>query len=175
MRRAGGRSRLVPTERGGVGFISNYAIMELDPEVYCLICENSLMHGKVETVREKGLQTIIASSKERGDNKVNLICEMNSVRLHANCRKSYTSKKNLQNMAKKKQKQSPVNENTVLSLENCCFFCEENITEDFLKNEAKKPYLKRRLVFDVKEVHTKDSIIRVAQQKNDVLSRKVST
>lgn len=48
-----------------------------------------------------------------------------------------------------------------------CFFCAENIDDNFLKNENKKPANKRRKVFNVRSLTLRDSILQMALKKDD--------
>lgn len=54
----------------------------------CIICEKLLNDGEIVQV-DRGLQTLIKASIERGDEKHKLIEDVSSIKVHVNCRKEY--------------------------------------------------------------------------------------
>jgi len=54
----------------------------------CIICSKQLSDGDIVHV-DRGLQTLIKASIERGDGKDELMMNVSSIKVHVNCRKEY--------------------------------------------------------------------------------------
>jgi len=58
-------------------------------EEMCFICDKSLSEGATVVV-ERGIQTLRDASAERNDGKIEHLRSVDSIKIHTQCRKTYT-------------------------------------------------------------------------------------
>lgn len=146
--------------------------MENFDKTVCFICGKDLQSGAINDVKEKGISSLINSSEKRQDGKAALIVGLKNVRVHQNCRKLYTNEKSINAFLKRPRKIIPDPEDNPslppqsFNFKTKCLFCAEEITEDFLAKERKKPPGKRIGIYKIRSANGKDGIIKAAK-KND--------
>ena len=154
----------------------------------CFFCDLVIAKSEIVTVGEKGLKTIISTSKERNDNKWVLLEDSKNITVHETCRKNYirpsTVEKYKRTASMMEQEAGPSGmqstpKKKTLRTEagisfnfcKCCLFCGEEIDE---KKERKKPQKYPRDIYEVRSIEFKDSVLNMCTERNDEIGRKVS-
>lgn len=148
----------------------------------CLICGRLLEEDTVVVVGSKGLKTLCKFSALRKDN---LFCENveTEVILHTNCRKKYT-KQNVKGVYKPLQSSSQDNvapeptgcssSSSDFPFKEKCFLCAEDLSDDIIDKENRKPLDKRIVILPITKDSTKETILKALRETssstNDVVS-----
>lgn len=127
-------------------------------DAVCIICNDP--GGQLVNVQTRGIQTLIASSKRRRDNKYKILERMESVLAHKNCTKNYNRESSIQTAAKEfSQKlvegRRSMKDAVTFDFASLCFFCGDVLNES--KHQIKT----------VKNSGTRDNLIQ-ALEKRDV-------
>lgn len=155
-------------------------------DVKCSICGDELLSSEVDTVKEKGRQTLIASSEKRKDGKADIFRTVKQILIHQKCRKLYTNEKSINAYVKKTEKKTlvkPPTENyssfhpsEQFDFKTKCMFCAQEITKEFLINESKKPRGRRIEISNVRSnTNINTGITKAAEKMNDDWSREVTS
>ncbi|KAF2891118.1 hypothetical protein ILUMI_15055 [Ignelater luminosus] len=128
----------------------------------CFICKLDLNENGVGVTRvgEKGIASLLSTSTARGDDKGSRL-------------RGLFSKADLKSRNQAATSFQPVDLECVTrsSLPNFefktqCFLCTNIIDDDFYKKEEKKPKAKRRIVYHVRTLITKNSVNKAANKRN---------
>lgn len=136
----------------------------------CFICDDFLSIKESVVIKERGLKTLINSSKQRKDGKHNSLEGRWFVTVHSNCRKSYVKESSTTSIA---TSTTTTTQNTrrsevpVFDYKNKCLLCEGDASGEFLRNQIKKPVQKRDRVHCVETLVFKESLLRTARNRND--------
>lgn len=127
-------------------------------DAVCVICNDPA--GELMNVQTRAIQTLIASSKRRRDNKNNIFERMESLLAHKNCSKNYNREKSIQAAAKQLTQKLVDGKKAVTDAANfdfasLCFICDDVLNES--KHQIKT----------VKKSETRDHLIE-ALKKRDV-------
>lgn len=152
----------------------------------CCICENLInSDSEVVTLKSKGLDSLISSSKQRFDDKWLTFNE--NIKVHPKCRKDYTRPQSIKaainaiNAAKdlhgtsytsprKGKLRSAIPE---FNFKLQCLFCDEVIDDEFFKKEKKKKIESRRSVHEVQSLEIKISTLDIASKRSDDWGKKI--
>ncbi|KAM0724602.1 hypothetical protein ACS0PU_009683 [Formica fusca] len=108
----------------------------------CFICNERLSKGIVVTAKRRAINTFITNSKRYKDNKWLVLQNLDEIRIHDTCRKSYSSELRTVRIEKNPTRYSQARPSRRWStpegfnFESNCFFC----------NKQCKDYRTRRLV-----------------------------
>ncbi|CAH0381456.1 unnamed protein product [Bemisia tabaci] len=146
----------------------------------CILCDTAL--DLKETVQvTRGLDSLTAASKQRGDDKFQKWIGKTVLTVHVECRQKYTNKKSIEFLVKRKQeaeanasKFSPVKKR-LRSEENFdikkqCLFCCKECTEEF---ERKKRADLRLKVNKVRTLEFKTTLLKKIENRDDGWAKKV--
>lgn len=135
-------------------------------DLKCFICDDFLSNKESVVIKERGLKTLIDSSKRRKDGKHILLEGRWFVTVHCNCRKSYVKESNIATSltTTKNTRRSDI---PVFDFKHKCLLCEGDASDEFLKKETKKPVQKRDRVHCVETLVFKDSLLETARNRND--------
>ena len=137
-------------------------------DTVCFICENELTVNDFVVVKRKGIISLINASVVHNEEKDSVLQGLDSIKVHINCRKQYERINRIKpdeiNTNYDVPIKSPIkgqlrSARPLFNFKLMCFFCAENIDDNFLKNENKKPANKRRKVFNVRSLTLRDSIL----------------
>lgn len=138
----------------------------------CLICDGAV-ENDLCNVREKGIIGLCKASELRKDGKGEVFRSKTSGVVHKSCRRDYVRSDSIKKFLKEALLHQPSTSRDVPSLRSGqptfefktkCFFCTETYDEE---KESKKPYAKRKTVFNVRTTSFLDSIIAHGQKRND--------
>ena len=137
-------------------------------EVCCVICKESSPETVV--VGNKGRQTLISSSLERGDGSHKSFQEAAELRIHVDCRKRYTRRSSIASAKRKSLCLEEDNELPQLwssvaktfDIKNACMFCSNSILQ-----ESKREYCRRRAVSNVETLEFQTTILNRAKERCD--------
>ncbi|CAG4987924.1 unnamed protein product [Colias eurytheme] len=148
---------------------------------FCFICSKLLTEGETVIVT-RGLQTLIDASNARSDEFTEYLKSQKSVTIHVDCRKSYTRRTSI--AAAKRQREdeqastskvspprtrSRVSESS-FSFKDNCLFCGDEADE---QAEKKKSQHLRKKIYKVSTLKFKESILELAKDRSDDLSKAV--
>lgn len=143
----------------------------------CFICDKLLSEGKSVNV-SRGLQVLKNASIQRNDGKIEYLSTLNSVKVHIDCRKQYTSehcitahKRRLEDdepspsTLPRKPRTEPFN------FAKLCLFCGQTADEE---EETRKHQSYRRIISKVNTPTLQDNIIKKADERGDRFSWRIS-
>lgn len=140
----------------------------------CFICCNSVTEEEDGiTVKERGVKTLIESSKRRKDGKHSLLLGKTSVFVHNKCRKIYTKEQNIEKVARGATTRVTRSVVEGFDFKKNCLFCGKDATEAFKKNETKKPISKRDTVHEIQTLGFTDSVNVAAIDRDDAWGEEV--
>lgn len=152
------------------GFLCLFIMNTLES---CFICERSLANEETVNVTKKGLNSFREASLKREDRKDSLLTDLETIVVHRKCQKSYVNPKLIESF-KRKNSNFPVipqresrSATQILSFQNSCFLCAKVITEDFLKNEARKRHEQRDRVVEVTQLNIRNEVLYLAKRINN--------
>lgn len=101
-------------------------------DAVCVICDDPA--GELMNVQTRAIQTLIASSKRRRDNKYKIFERMESLLAHKNCSKNYNREKSIQAAAKQLTQKLVDGKKAVIDAANfdfasLCFICDGVLNE----------------------------------------------
>lgn len=146
----------------------------------CFICEETLSHGETVIVKERGIKTLIESSRERKDNKQLFLSGLNCVTVHVKCHKSYINKKLIIASLKAKKKNAPTviaaRRSSIPSFDfkTTCLFCVEDASVEFIKRQTKRIVARRDTVHVISTMQVKENILEAARKRGDTWGEVVS-
>ena len=147
----------------------------------CFICNKFLTKGETVTV-SRGMKTLIDASIERGDEFVDYLRSEKSVTVHVDCRKSYIRKSSMAAIKRQHEdeqastsKVSPPCTRARVSESDFCFkkyclFCGHKR----MKRLKKKSLHHRQKIYNVVTLSFKESVLTVAQDRSDDVSKAVT-
>jgi len=120
------------------------------------ICDKGFTEGNGVIVKRKGIITFLNS---RFICKADVIKNLESVKVHEECRKRYARivRINPQDTLDQSTIRSPVktklwSTKLTFNFKESCFYCEKKIDNAFLINQRKKPVNKRSKVYNVRSL-----------------------
>lgn len=146
----------------------------------CFICDEGFTEGNGVIVKRRGIITFLNSSFIRKDDKADVIKNLESVKVHEECRKGYSriDRINPQDTLGQSTVRSPVKNklrstNLTFNFKESCFYCEKKIDDAFLINERKKPANKRSKVYNVRSLSSREKILERAVERGDDIGKTV--
>jgi hypothetical protein len=106
----------------------------------CFICDDKLIvESECVIVKKKGIITLINSSKVRQDNKWESLVNVESVKVHLDCRKNYTRPQTIRKCINDQEKagtsSSPVKgklrSSYIFNFKENCLFCDHPCSKEF--------------------------------------------
>lgn len=149
-------------------------------EQVCFVCTKSLSEGETVVV-ERGLKTLRDASAERNDGKMEHLRNINSIKIHVQCRKDYTRRNSIIACKRERNESASTSTNSPprsrmrereqsFNLKEQCIFCGEEASE---VKERKKDRKTRQKIKYVSTVSFKDSIIAMADNRGDDIANAV--
>lgn len=128
-------------------------------EPACIICDSTEQKDLFE-IKQRGLSTLIKSSKKRFDNKYSKMKKFSAF-VHKNCQKTYNNENSIKASRQSKQRRSTetqtINkEAKAFNFSTCCFFCGTDCT-----------HLSKKFLCSVSSNNTKENIINFIEKKNN--------
>ncbi|CAH2237338.1 jg3546 [Pararge aegeria aegeria] len=148
---------------------------------FCFIC-NKLLTEDETVVVSRGMPTLIDASVARSDEFADYLRSQKSVTIHVDCRKSYTRKTSISASKRQREEEqastskvSPPHTRARISessfcFKNNCLFCGDEADEEA---EKKKVKIYRRKIHKVSTLTFKDSILKLAKDRSDDVSKAV--
>lgn len=148
---------------------------------FCFIC-NKLLTEDETVVVSRGMPTLIDASVARSDEFADYLRSQKSVTIHVDCRKSYTRKTSISASKRQREEEqastskvSPPHTRARISessfcFKNHCLFCGDEADEEA---EKKKVKIYRRKIHKVSTLTFKDSILKLAKDRSDDVSKAV--
>jgi len=135
----------------------------------CLICNKELCDAERCTVKKKGINGLIASSKKRNDKKHLKFDKYDVIYLHIVCRTVYNRTSSITTANVKKHVNIIKKGKDEFDFESLCLFCGEDASKNFIENEIKrKGRNPSRKVHFVNSENVKINILTyLARQKKD--------
>jgi hypothetical protein len=139
----------------------------------CFICDNEFYNDveNVTTVREKGLKTLIESSKKKKDGKHVKLSKISTVKVHERCSKNYNSERmiasHLKRMNQCTEHVQTRSSEAHFSLKTHCFLCGLVITPKFWEEQRKKRGNRNVVYSSSFESKGNYSIIKRAEERGD--------
>lgn len=144
----------------------------------CFICGESLREGDVVLVKEKGVQTLRASSAalKNRDNEC-LLRRVTEICVHSACQKRYNHPKVIAAAVKRgetdvKGRTTRGSSEQFIFRENC-FLCGERITAEFIEAQKRKRPDKRNSVITVEKMTLNKTILQAAEKRGDEWGMKI--
>lgn len=146
----------------------------------CILCSESIHKGESVIVK-RGLQTLIVSSKKRGDAVWQKVANFSEIKVHVKCRRIYTNPTQISSLKHKTSingqaiedgitsKTSTIRSGLRFSYKTKCLFC----TEEVVFPNPKLPKNRRRLFNRVETVEIAESILAKCEERNDELGEAV--
>lgn len=150
----------------------------------CFICEKAIDPASVKIIKGETINNFIRASKQRQDEKHHQFQNKESLTIHSNCSKSYTSQKEINYVLRKLRDASASTSSTVLTrgtattdfnFKKLCFICEEDATDEFLKKQDRLPANKRQRVHCISSNDTLKSLLGKLSTATDKLSLSIYT
>lgn len=147
----------------------------------CFVCNKPLHSNEFVTV-DRGMKALIDASVERGDQFTDYLKDQKSVQVHVQCRKNYTRKSTIAAVKRQHEEEeastskiSPPRTRARVSdssfcFNNCCFFCGDEVNEDYEKKRALKL---RRRICRVTTLSLQESVLKVAQSRSDDIAKAI--
>ncbi|XP_071642214.1 uncharacterized protein [Temnothorax longispinosus] len=107
----------------------------------CFICNESLLKETVVTAKRRAINTFITNSKRRKDNKWLVLQNLDEIRIHDKCRKSYSSELRTLRIEKNPTRYSQAGPSRRSSspkkfnFESNCFFCDKQCRDYRCKDD----------------------------------------
>ncbi|CAH4029598.1 unnamed protein product [Pieris brassicae] len=145
-------------------------------------CFNKLLTEDETVVVSRGMPTLIDASVARSDEFADYLRSQKSVTIHVDCRKSYTRKTSISASKRQREEEqastskvSPPHTRARISessfcFKNHCLFCGDEADEEA---EKKKVKIYRRKIHKVSTLTFKDSILKLAKDRSDDVSKAV--
>lgn len=115
---------------------------------FCFICNKLLTQTGSVTV-DRGMQTLIDASTERGDEFSEYLKNQKSVTIHVQCRKSYTRKSSIAAAKRQHEEEEEASTSKVspprtrarvsesaFCFKQCCLFCGKELNEEYEKKST---------------------------------------
>gem|GEM_PF-5842765 len=146
------------------------------------ICDKSLSEGATVVV-ERGIQTLRDASAERNDRKIEHLRSVGSIKIHTQCRKTYTRKSSISAFKRERDAEASTSTNlspprsrkrsneSAFDFKRCCIFCGEEASEE---KEIKKHKKFRQKISHVSTLSFKDGVIAAANKRGDDLGKTVT-
>uniref|UniRef100_A0A2S2R4F9 Uncharacterized protein n=1 Tax=Sipha flava TaxID=143950 RepID=A0A2S2R4F9_9HEMI len=130
----------------------------------CIICSKQLSDGDIVQV-DRGLQTLIKASIERGDGKDAPMMNVSSIKVHVNCRivSSITAFKRKRENEGATSSPPKSRVRTTFYFKKLCFIC--GLEADVVKEKKSKNV--RDLISCVSTINFKDNILELPDKKGD--------
>lgn len=134
----------------------------------CFICAESLSEGKTLVVKDRGVNRLRESSAKRKlTGHSAFLNNMNKVRVHTSCQKSYNNDKLIAAYLQRAASQPApgpsrrsLNEH-VFTFKNHCFICGNEVPKDFEEKQKKHPLARRDQVSLCGKLSMKESILSI--------------
>lgn len=144
----------------------------------CFICSLSMEEGEIVLVKEKGVQTVRASSVAlKNVENERLLKHLNQIHVHTACQKRYNNQKLMKAAVQRGEthmkKTSTRASSPHFSFKDHCFMCGEIITAKFIENQKKYPAEKRNSVHTVEKVTMNANILEAAERRGDEWALKI--
>ncbi|XP_063370295.1 uncharacterized protein LOC134658540 [Cydia amplana] len=140
----------------------------------CILC-GLYLNDNVVVVKKRGLLKFVESSIARGDGQQDRFKNRTELKLHKNCRNSYTNPKCIDAALKRKKKiWKNISElNGEFDFQNKCLFCEKDASLLFEQQQARYPEDNRVAVGQVDTLDTQNAILRACTTNDDNWSQLV--
>ncbi|XP_029341748.1 uncharacterized protein LOC100571724 isoform X2 [Acyrthosiphon pisum] len=144
----------------------------------CFICDKELsVESECVSVKTKGIANLINSSKARFDNKWKSLVNLENVLVHKDCRKNYTRPDTIRKCVNEKEGTSNISpvkgklrSNYIFKFKENCLFCDNECSKELEKKLCKE---RRDTIIQISTLHFKQSIIDVANKRNDEWGKEV--
>ncbi|CAG9814961.1 unnamed protein product [Phaedon cochleariae] len=146
----------------------------------CFICQNSLAEGEVNVVKAKGVARLLDSSvKRKKSADEQFLKNLKQVTVHSACQKKYNNEGMIKaslrrgHDAPRPSLRSYRSERAPFDFNNRCFLCEDVITDEYRKRQAKLPIDRRNGTVKVTLREVANTILAYAQKRGDEWGQKI--
>lgn len=147
----------------------------------CMLCNDSLSKGKVVSVGQKGLSTLITTSRRREDNIEENLQGKTRIDVHEECRKRYTRESSIKADLKTSASSLPASAESFSPVKKklrCaapafnytvdCLICDETCSEEIERKLNKE---RRRTIHQVQSTQLRESLLELCRGRKDVKAK----